>query len=152
MFQFVDNNVLTSAQLNGNFAAALDKTIASAQTVIGPVTFSGGLTSSNTTTPTGAQVSGVTVVTSGATYAVTTSDRFVLINKASGSATQVTLPAAVATGRMLTIKDAKGDCAVNNITLVPSGTDRIDGATNLVISVNFSSMDLVYSGSSWAIV
>lgn len=152
MFQFVDNNVLTSAQLNGNFTATLDKTVATAQTVVGPVTYSAGLTSTATTTLSGAQVNGVSIITSGASYSVTTSDRFVLVNKTTGSATQINLPANAAQGRILTFKDAKGDCFTNNITLVAAGTDRIDGASNLVLNVNFSAIDLVYSGSSWAIV
>lgn len=152
MFSFTDNNILTSAQLNGNFNATLDKTISSAQTVVGPTTFSGNLTSSGITTLTGAHVSGVSVMTGTGNYAVTTTDRFVLINKTTGSATQVTLPTPVSQGRLLTIKDAKGDCATNNITIVRSGTDLIDGATSITLNVNYASLDLVYSGSGWAIV
>lgn len=152
MFTFIDNNILTSAQLNGNFGSVLDKTTATAQTVVGLVTFSGGLTSTATSALTGAHVIGVSIMTGAGNYLVTTNDRYVLINKTTGAATQVTLPSAPATGRILTVKDAKGDASTNNITIVPSGTDRIDGAASLVLNINYSSVDLIYSGSSWAIV
>lgn len=157
MFTFTDNNILTAAQLNSNFGSVLDKVIGSPQTVAAPVSFSGGLSSTSfaatgTATFSGAQVDGITVFTSSGNYTVTATDRFILVNKAVGSATQVILPALVSTGRRLTVKDAKGDAGSNAITVLSAGTDNLDGASNAVIGTNYGSLDLIYSGTGWAII
>jgi len=93
-----------------------------------------------------------TVVTSGASYSISaTTDQIVIINKTSGSATALTLPASPVAGMVYRIKDGKGDAATNNITITPaSGT--IDGAANLIINSPYASCDLVYNGTEWNIL
>ena len=93
-----------------------------------------------------------TVVTSGATYAISgTADQIIIVNKTSGSATEVTLPSSPTAGMMYIIKDGKGDAATNNITITPAA-GTIDGGANLIINGNYASVNLVYNGTEWNIV
>lgn len=64
----------------------------------------------------------------------------------------VTLPFAVVNpGRLLTIKDKFGNCAVNNITINPLPTNTIDGsASSYILSNNGAAVTLVSDGvSQW---
>ena len=64
----------------------------------------------------------------------------------------VTLPFAVVNpGRLLTIKDKFGNCAVNNITINPLPTNTIDGsASSYILSNNGAAVTLVSDGvSEW---
>lgn len=94
---------------------------------------------------------GVTVVTSGASYQVLSTDYVVVINKSVGSATGVTLPSSPATGRHVIVKDGKGDAASNNITITPS-SGNIDGAANKTISGNYGVFQFVYNGTEWNVL
>ena len=89
----------------------------------------------------------VRVVTGAGSISVTAADMVVVVNKASGAATAVSLPAGT-TGLTFTIKDGKGDAAANNITITPAA-GTIDGAATLVISTNFGVARLVYNGTQW---
>lgn len=101
---------------------------------------------------TGQLIMKATVVTSGATYAVDgTTDQIIIVNKTSGSATELTLPASPTLGMVYRIKDGKGDSETNNITITPD-SGNIDGDSNLVINANYTSVDLVYNGTEWNIV
>jgi hypothetical protein len=98
--------------------------------------------------PGGGQQVKVYVVPSGTTYSATTSDYIIVVNKVTGSATAVNLPATPPQGMALIIKDGKGDASTNNITITPaSGT--IDGSTSVVLSTNYAVARLVYNGSQW---
>src|SRR4051812_1285851 len=75
-----------------------------------------------------------------------------VVKKASGAATGVTLPPApLFQGQTVAIKDGKGDAATNNITISPDGVTAttIDGAATLVISANYGAVILQYNGSEW---
>ena len=96
-----------------------------------------------------AQTGKVISVTTGATYSVLSTDYFVCVNKGTGSATGVTLPAGV-TGRILIIKDCKGDAATNNITVTPAA-GNIDGAGTFVMNANRQSITIIYNGTEWSI-
>ena len=88
---------------------------------------------------------------SAATYTVNALDSYVGVTYAAGAAT-VTIPAGSAEGRSLLIKDETGNAFVNNITVNASGTDKIDGAASTLINVNYETINLMYSASSWWIV
>lgn len=89
-----------------------------------------------------------TVVTIAAGGYVITNEDVLIVNKTSGAATAVTLPATPATGQVVTVKDGKGDAATNAITISPAA-GTIDGAATVVLSTNYGSVTLVYNGTEW---
>lgn len=97
-----------------------------------------------------------TIVPDGATLtsgsSITMSTTILLINKTSGSATAVTLPVTpIILTQRYTIKDGKGDCATNNITITPS-SGTVDNQSSLVMNVNGMSVDLDFDGTNWWVV
>lgn len=103
-------------------------------------------------TTTGFIVNKVRVVTAaGAVTVSATTDNIVIVNKTTGAATTVNLPASPTTGLTYTIKDGKGDAATNNITITPAA-GTIDGAATSVISTNYGSRDIVYNGTQWNVI
>lgn len=87
-------------------------------------------------------------VTAAGDVTVTKADDIVVINKSSGAATAVNLPASPATGLTFTIKDGKGDASSNNITITPAA-GNIDGAGTYVISTNYGKATVTYTGAQW---
>lgn len=87
------------------------------------------------------------IVTASGTITVTTADHFVEVNKATGAATTVSLPACNSnSGLQVTILDGKGDANINNITLTPSA-GNINGATTFVMNVSRQSETVLWDGS-----
>ncbi len=77
---------------------------------------------------------------------INSNDDVIIIRRATGAATAVTLPTCTA-GRRLVVKDGKGDAATNNIT-ISGGT--IDGAASHTINSNYGKTTLVCDSSgSW---
>lgn len=74
-----------------------------------------------------------------------------VLNKDSGAATTLTLPASPQRGRTIYIKDGKGDAATNNITIMPA-SGNIDGAGSYVMRSNYDSVVLFYNGTQWNVV
>jgi|SRR5579859_4279526 len=98
----------------------------------------------------------VTVVPTGATMtsgsSLTMTTTILLINKTSGSATAITLPASpISFTQTYVIKDQKGDAATNNITLTPS-SGLIDGQASFVMNINSQSASLIFDGTNWSLV
>lgn len=114
-----------------------------AQIFAGAKTFNGTLISA------AARRVKVTIAT--ADYVVLVTDDVVIINKAVGAATAVTLPATPTAGDQYTIKDGKGDAAAQNITISPSA-GTIDGAATSVISTNYGKAHFVYNGVQWNLI
>lgn len=85
---------------------------------------------------------------------ISPSNTFSYIEVDTSTSVQITLPsaAAVASGRFYVIKDVTGSADTNNITIVLTGGDTIDGvAASSVIDVNFASFTLVSDGiSNWS--
>lgn len=75
----------------------------------------------------------------------------VLINKTSGAATGVLLPAPVATGarRIVYVVDSKGDANSNNITVTVAGSGTINGSSSDVISTAYGKMGYIDVGDEW---
>lgn len=92
-----------------------------------------------------------TIVTSGASYAMSRNQTLLIINKTVGSATGVTLPATPISGHVVVVKDGKGDAASNNITISPAA-GNIDGAGTNVISTNHGSVVFAYNGTQWNVI
>ena len=74
-----------------------------------------------------------------------------MVNKTVGAATQVNLPASPATGRVLIVKDGKGDAGSNNITVSGNGKN-IDGAASVTISSNYGVSRVVYNGTQYNVI
>src|SRR5262245_4410541 len=76
-------------------------------------------------------------------------ESIVIVNKTSGAATQITLPPAASAGgrREVIVVDGKGDAATYNITVVPAGSNTINGGSSHVISEKYGGMRYVDNGS-----
>lgn len=68
----------------------------------------------------------VQVITAG-NCTVQPNDGLIIINKVTGSATSVTLPAATSKIGKVKIVDFKGDASTNNITVNPNGAETFNG-------------------------
>lgn len=74
------------------------------------------------------------------------------INKASGAATQVTVPLSTGRGgRPLEIKDKKRDASTNNITVFFTGGQTADGLSSIVISTDGGWLRIKPDASGWNI-
>lgn len=90
----------------------------------------------------------IRVVTASGAITATANDHHVCVNKSSGAASAVAIPAPVL-GRELIVSDGKGDANSNNITITPaSGT--IDGGATYVINTAYGFVRLQgISSSVW---
>jgi hypothetical protein len=73
---------------------------------------------------------------------VATTDGTVAVNKTVGAPTTVMLPAAAAKIGPVLITDLKGDAGTNNITIVPNGTEKIQGQSTYTIGSDGGSLFL----------
>ncbi len=91
------------------------------------------------------------IKTSSGSYNVTDTETVVIVNKAVGAATTVNLPDSPSTGRVLIVKDGKGDAGANNITIDGQSKD-IDGVGTATISSNYGATRLIYNGTQWNVL
>ena len=96
------------------------------------------------------RVASRTITAAGAVTVSGTADYFICVNKGTGAATVVNLPATPATGLTYLIKDCKGDASTNNITVTPNA-GNIDGSGTYIISNNYGSVSVTYTGSFWSV-
>lgn len=82
-----------------------------------------------------------------ANYTVTTSDRLVYANTASGNIT-LTLPSA-ATVTAYTVYSFQKTSASNDLVIDPPGLETLDGATSQTITALNARVDIVSDGSNW---
>lgn len=79
-------------------------------------------------------------------YIISPYDSVILVQ--SSAAIQITLPPVANVGNVITVKDAKGNFATFNCTVI--GT--IDNAANYVMNTNYQFRTFIYNGSSWNII
>lgn len=91
------------------------------------------------------------IVTAAGAVTLTSADGIVEVNKTVGAATTVNLPSSPVIGQIQYVKDAKGDAAVNNITLTPP-SGNIDGSSTLVIDSNYGSRGFCWDGTNFSVV
>jgi len=104
-------------------------------------------------------------VTAGGVYAITTVaastynavplDRFLAVSYTSTGSVAVTLPnaASMVLGTQLIIKDTGGNAGAHAITIAAYGSNTIDGQASVVISANYNSYTLVYTGANnWSVI
>jgi DUF4097 and DUF4098 domain-containing protein YvlB len=147
-FNFSDGNTLLSSQLNGNFGLAVNATLTTPQTMLGPLTVTALTTAGLVNTA--SEVMKVTSVTASGTYVATANDCVILVNKTVAGTSTVTLPSGPLQGRMIVVKDARGDATANPVTV--SGAQTIDGLSSTSLSANYAGITLVFSGVQWCLV
>lgn len=93
------------------------------------------------------------VITAAGPVAVGATDSQILINKTTPATTTVNLPAAATRGQLvLTVTDFAGNAAAFNITIVPNGSETINGKATVSIKFNRHSLDLEpVAGVGWGL-
>jgi len=74
----------------------------------------------------------------------------VLVPSHAGTFT-INLPLGQTAGKVFFIKDFAGVAAANNIVVSGNG-NNIDGAASQTINTNFGSLEIIFSGATWAIL
>ena len=83
-------------------------------------------------------------------YPASSVDFGIMANAISGNIT-VTLPPALKTGQVLSIK--KIDSSTNTVTIIPSGSETIEGSSSIILSLQYESKWVVSGGNSiWYVV
>jgi len=86
---------------------------------------------------------------SGSTIDVLASDYYIGVN---GTEVTVTLPnTGVPTGKTYVIKDESGTASTHDITLSGNG-NMINGSATLAMDTNYMSLQVIWTGSFWAII
>lgn len=102
------------------------------------------------TIPSGALPSGGSLLaqtTKTANYTATATDYFIFCDASSGNIT-ITLPTAVGIGgKVYQIK--KTDASANTVTIDGAGSETLDGATTIVISVQYVNYSVVSNNVNW---
>lgn len=89
----------------------------------------------------------ITLTTAG-NYTITAGITTIDVNKMTGQATTIYLPANGAGFSPITITDAKGDASSNNITL----SGNINNASSYVMNVDQESITIRDTGTQWEII
>lgn len=76
-------------------------------------------------------------------------DLVIILNKGTGAATQVTLPANPTPGRRAVIWDGKGDAAIHPFTLVGAAGELINGGSSFVVNADYGVAFAQFSGTAW---
>lgn len=82
-------------------------------------------------------------------YTALTTDYLILVD--TSSARTINLLGSPTSGRTYVIKDNVGSAAANNITVNGNGSN-IDSAASYTININYSSITVIYNGSTWSLV
>lgn len=82
------------------------------------------------------------VITAGATATVNAASFTVRVNKTVGGAITITLPLAISKTVPVLICDWKGDAGTNNITINPTGAEKIQGLSSWTIGADGGSIFL----------
>jgi hypothetical protein len=90
-----------------------------------------------------------TVVTSASPYNALVTDCVIISNKTVAGAGTINLSSTLQTGRVVIIKDGKGDANANNITVQGNGKN-IDGAASKVINTAYGVLRVIYNGTEWS--
>ena len=79
-------------------------------------------------------------------------DNTLFVQTTSGAIT-VTLPTAVGVGgRCYFVADEEGDASTNNVTVLPTGAETIDGLASVTIDQDYGGFVFQSNGANWIIV
>jgi len=92
----------------------------------------------------------VNVTTRTANYTAAATDDVILANATSGNIVVTLAAASGLTGHVYRIK--KIDSSTNTVTITPNGSNKIDNASTVVMSVQYQSYEIVSDGSNWWVV
>lgn len=94
----------------------------------------------------------ITSVTS-ESYTVTPQDYYIGVRYAG--AVTITLPYADREGKIFVIKDELGEASKGTnryITVLPSGSDLIDGRDRAILAYDYGSLTFIWKGNSWRVI
>ena len=94
----------------------------------------------------------ITSVTS-SSYSITTNDYYIGVNYAG--AVTLRLPYADREGKVFIVKDELGEASRGTnryITILPSGSDLIDGRDRAILAFDYGSLTFIWKGNSWRVV
>ena len=94
----------------------------------------------------------VTSVTS-SFYTIRPQDYYIGVNYAG--AVTITLPRADREGKIFVVKDELGEASRGTnryITILPTGSDLIDGRDRAILAFDYGSLTFVWKGNSWRVV
>jgi len=92
------------------------------------------------------------IITGAGAVSVLTTDIVLVFQKSPSGASTVNLPAsATRVGAPVIIKDLTGDANINNITIVPSGTETLDGFSAAAAAANGVAVLSIDYGSMWLV-
>lgn len=91
----------------------------------------------------------VTNVTT-STYTALATDYLLCVDTATNAVT-ITLPTGIL-GTVYMVKDCSGDANTNNITVVGTGGQLVDGASAASVNSPYGSIQLIFNGLEWSIV
>ena len=83
-------------------------------------------------------------------YVATASDYYIGVNGAA----KVTLPlgSSVPVGKSYVVKDESGNASVTSVLLQASGSDVIDGYSNVTMALDNISLTTIWTGSRWSLI
>ena len=94
----------------------------------------------------------ITSVTT-SSYTIRPQDYYIGVNYAG--AVTITLPKADREGKIFVVKDELGEAAKGtnrHITILPTGSDKIDGRDRAILAFNFGSLTFIWKGNSWRVI
>ena len=83
------------------------------------------------------------------TYTALANDYFICVDT-STTAVTIILPTGIL-GTVYMVKDCAGNANVNNITVVGSGGQLVDGANNATINSPYGNVQFIFNGTEWSI-
>lgn len=94
----------------------------------------------------------ITSVTT-SSYSIKPQDYYIGVNYAG--AVTITLPYADREGKIFVVKDELGEASKGTnryITILPSGTDLIDGRDRAILAYDYGSLTFIWKGNSWRVI
>ena len=95
-----------------------------------------------------------TTYISNTNYTATSSDYVIIVRNSNSVSTTITIPlgSSLTVGKIFIIKDGKGDALTNNVTILNTSGDLIDGQSSTSITTNYGFLSIIWDGTTWNII